>query len=68
MKNAHEISTEELCEKIPNKFQMILMVSLRARELSRNKTPNPIAQSLTDLIDGKIDRKILDKLKDKKVK
>jgi len=66
MRKANEISTQELCEKIPNKFQMVLVASLRARELSRNKTPMPIAKSLNDILDEKVDIKLLDKLKDKK--
>lgn len=68
MKKAHEISTEELCEKIPNKFEMILVASLRTRELSRQGAPNPVYRALSDILENKVDKKILEKLKDKKTK
>jgi len=66
MLKAHEISTEDLCKMIPNKFQMVLVASLRAKELRKNKTPMPISTALNDIISGKIDVKSLDKLRDKK--
>jgi DNA-directed RNA polymerase omega subunit len=66
MLKAHEISTEDLCKMIPNKFQMVLVASLRAKELRKNKTPMPISTALNDIISGKIDVKALDKLRDKK--
>jgi DNA-directed RNA polymerase omega subunit len=66
MRKAHEISTEELCAKIPNKFQMVLVASLRAREMQKNKIPLPIGKSLNEIIEGKVDIKLLDKLRDKK--
>jgi DNA-directed RNA polymerase omega subunit len=68
MKKAHEISTEQLCEKIPNKFEMILVASLRTRELSRQNVPNPVYRALSDILENKVDKRILDKLKDKKTK
>jgi DNA-directed RNA polymerase omega subunit len=66
MRKAHEISTEELCAKIPNKFQMVLVASLRAREMQKNNVSLPIGKTLNEIIDGKLDIKILDKLKNKK--
>lgn len=66
MLKAHEISTEDLCKMIPNKFQMVLVASLRAKELRKNKTPMPISTALNDIISGKIDVSSLDKLRDKK--
>lgn len=66
MLKANEISTEDLCKKIPNKFQMVLVASLRARELERSKTPMPISKALNEILDGKIDIKTLEKLKDRR--
>jgi DNA-directed RNA polymerase omega subunit len=66
MRKAHEISTEELCAKIPNKFQMVLVASLRAREMQKNKIPLPIGKALNEILEGKVDIKLLDKLRDKK--
>jgi DNA-directed RNA polymerase omega subunit len=66
--NAHQISTEDLCKVIPNKFEMILVASIRSRELAKrdDRKTKPTTAALIEILEGKIDRSYLDKIKKKK--
>lgn len=68
--NAHEISTQELCKKIPDRFQMILVASIRAREIARGsapktscKTNRPGTLALLEILEGKTGIEALEKIK-----
>ncbi len=70
---AHEISTQDLCNQIPNRFQMIIAASLRAKEIARGSQPKtniksnkPTTTALIEILEGKTGVEILDKLAKKK--
>lgn len=70
---AHEISTEQLCKMIPNKFDMIIAASLRAKEIAKGSRPKtailaakPTTYALLEILEGKTTKDILDTIRKKK--
>lgn len=64
-----EITTEECTKVIPNKYEMILMATARARELERGATPmvegdNKLCvTAMKEVAAGLVARDILDRVK-----
>lgn len=66
--------SQSTVDKIGNRFDLILIAALRAREIGKSsqgeitKPGTNIARAIEEIGQGKIGREYLDKLKDKKNK
>ncbi len=62
------ITVEDCLEKIPNRFELVLCATYRARMLSQGHTPKvesknkPAVTALREIADGKIGRDMLRKV------
>ncbi len=62
------ITVEDCLEKIPNRFELVLCATYRARMLSQGHTPKvesknkPAVTALREIADGKIGREMLRKV------
>ena len=65
------ITVEDCIEKIPNRFELVLAATKRARQITRGSTPlvemendKPTVIALREIADGKIDLAALDQVPD----
>lgn len=61
------ITVEDCIEKVPNRFELVLMATKRARQLTRGTTPlvevendKPTVIALREIAEGKVDATILE--------
>ena len=65
------ITVEDCIEKIPNRFELVLAATKRARQITRGSTPlvemendKPTVIALREIADGKVDPAALDQVPD----
>ena len=65
------ITVEDCIEKIPNRFELVLLATKRARQITRGATPlvemendKPTVIALREIADGKIDPAALEDVPD----
>ena len=61
------ITVEDCLDKIPNRFQLVLVATTRARQIANGKAPlieeqndKPTVLALREIADGLVDESILD--------
>ena len=63
------ITVEDCIEKIPNRFELVLVATKRARQIARgspllvqHERDKPTVIALREIADGKVDKTILDEV------
>ena len=71
---SNQVTSEDVVEKVGNRYDLVLIASRRARELKKGHKPNiqtkhkPIVTALNEIEEGHIGREYLKKLKKRQTK